>query len=143
MLTLVTLLFLTITPLTTMDTNTNEKSNLEQLYKHMCRAMIDKDTAALSAMHADDFVLQHMTGMQQNKQQYINAIADGTLNYYSVEYDKIDITVEGDKATLTGCSRVEAAVFGGGRHTWRLRLRLTMQRRQGHWLITYSTASTY
>lgn len=143
MLALVALLFLTITPLNAMDTNTNDKSNLEQLYRQMCRAMIDKDTAALKAMHADDFVMQHMTGMQQNKQQYINAIADGTLNYYSVEHDKIDITVEGDKAILTGCSRVNAAVFGGGRHTWRLRLRLTMQRRQGHWLITHSTASTY
>ena len=120
-----------------------DKEQIGALYENMYKAMIAKDTATLGKILSDDSVLVHMTGHRQSRKEYFSEISSGTLNYYSVEHDKIDITVEGDKAILTGCSRVNAAVFGGGRHTWRLRLHLTMQRRQGHWLITHSTASTY
>ena len=36
--------------------------------------MEEKDTATLNRVHADDFVLTHMTGMQQSKQVYIQSI---------------------------------------------------------------------
>ena len=119
------------------------KQAIETLYRQMYRAMIAKDTTTLSRVHADDFVLVHMTGMRQSKQEYINAIADGTLNYFSVVDESIDISIDGNAATLTGRSRVTAAVFGGGRHTWRLQLRFTLEKRDGQWLLTSSRASTY
>ena len=105
--------------------------------------MVEKDTASLNRVHADDFVLVHMTGMRQSKQQYINAIADGTLNYFSAEHEQMDIQIDGDTATLTGRSRVTAAVFGGGRGTWRLQLRFKLAKRDGRWQFTESRASTY
>ena len=39
----------------------------------------------------DGFVLTHMTEMHQSKQEYIRAIAGGTLNYYSAEHEQMDI----------------------------------------------------
>ena len=109
----------------------------------MCQAMIDKDTATLNEIHAPEFVLIHMTGMRQSKQDYVRAIADGTLNYFSATHDSIRIDVDGDQATMVGRSRVEAAVFGGGRHTWPLQLTLHLVRREGRWLLLDSRASTY
>lgn len=122
--------------------NTN-KQQIETLYKQMYKAMVEKDTATLNRVHADDFVLVHMTGMRQSKQQYIDAIADGTLNYYSAKHEQMDITIDGNNATLTGRSRVTAAVFGGGRHTWSLQLRFKLAKRDGRWHFTESRASTY
>lgn len=116
---------------------------IEGLYKRMCQAMIYKDTATLNEIHAPEFVLIHMTGMRQSKQDYVRAIADGTLNYFSATHDSIRIDVDGDKATMIGRSRVEAAVFGGGRHTWPLQLTLHLVRREGRWLLLDSRASTY
>ena len=113
------------------------------LYREMYQAMVEKDSATLNRIHADSFVLTHMTGMRQSKQEYIQAIVDGTLNYYSARHEEVDIVVDADTATLTGKSRVSAAVFGGGRHTWRLRLRFTLARQDGQWKITSSQASTY
>ncbi len=84
-----------------------------------------------------------MTGMHQSKTVYIQAIADGTLNYYSAEHDQMDIKIDGNRATLTGRSRVNAAVFGGGRHTWRLQLRFTLRKEHGNWLFTSASATTY
>ena len=107
------------------------------------RGMVAKDTVTLNRVHADDFVLTHMTGMHQSKQEYIKAIAGGTLNYYSAEHEQIEIKVSGNHATLTGRSRVTAAVFGGGRHTWHLQLMFQLVKRDGQWQFTSARASTY
>lgn len=120
-----------------------DKDMIEALYREMYKAMVEKDTATLNRVHADDFVLTHMTGMHQSKQEYIRAIAGGTLNYYSADHEQMDIKVNGNTATLIGRSRVNAAVFGGGRHTWRLQLRFTLCKEHGNWLFTSASATTY
>ena len=55
----------------------------------------------------------------------------------------MDAEIRGDTASLRGQSRVNAAVFGGGKHTWRLQQDLTLNKKDGRWLITGSQASTY
>ena len=121
----------------------SDKEQIETLYREMYEAMVRKDTVTLIRVHADDFVLIHMTGMHQSKQEYIRAIANGTLNYYSAEHEQIDITIDGNHATLTGRSRVNAAVFGGGRQTWRLQLYFDLVKEDGKWRFTTARASTY
>ena len=120
-----------------------DKETIEATYKRMYEAMVAKDTATLLSLHAPEFVLTHMTGMHQSKQEYIRSIAGGTLNYYSAQHEQMDITVNGDHATLTGRSRVNAAVFGGGRHTWQLQLSFTLVKHDGVWRFTSAQASTY
>ena len=109
----------------------------------MYKAMIDKDIPVLNSVMAVEAVLVHMTGVRQPKLQYLKEIKNGTLNYYSVEDDALHIDVDGDSATLTGRSRVNAAVYGGGRHTWCLQLQSTLVKRDGRWLLVESCASTY
>lgn len=121
----------------------DDKEQITQLYRDMYAAMVAKNRAELERVHDDSFVLVHMTGMNQSKQQYISAIMDGTLNYYSEKTDSIAINVSGDSAVMTGRSRVEAAVFGGGRHTWRLALRFEAKKTEGNWKLTKAQASTW
>ena len=121
----------------------DDKQQLAALYERMYKAMIAKDSTVLDEVHADDFVLVHMTGMHQSKPVYIRAIMDGTLNYYSAVTEELDVDVDGDKAVITGHSRVEAAVFCGGRHTWPLSLRFEARKENGTWRFTRSQASTY
>ena len=125
------------------DRTMNDKEQIIALYYQMYQAMVEKDTTTLNRIHAPEFVLVHMTGMRQSKQAYIQAIADGTLNYYSAEHEQMDLTINKEHATLQGRSRVSAAVFGGGRHTWPLQLTFQLVKRNGHWLFTESRASTY
>ena len=138
---LITILFWGITTII-MQAKT-DKEQIETLYREMYKAMVEKDTATLNRVHADVFVLTHMTGMHQSKQEYIRAIANGTLNYYSAEHEQTEIKVNGNHATLTGRSRVTAAVFGGSRHTWHLQLTFQLVKRDGQWLFTHAKASTY
>lgn len=55
----------------------------------------------------------------------------------------MDITVYGDTAKFTGQSKVNAVVFGGDRHLWRLQLSMKAVKRNGRWHITEAVASTY
>lgn len=120
-----------------------DEEKIIQLYKEMYTAMIRKDKAELERVHDDSFVLVHMTGMRQPKSVYISSILDGTLNYYSANHEKMQVTLSGNTAVLTGRSLVNAAVFGGGKHTWRLQLKFTLVKKSNDWYFTSASASTY
>ena len=55
---------------------------IRSLYEEMYIAMITKDKDKLELLHDNGFVLVHMTGMKQTKEEYIKAIVNGVLNYY-------------------------------------------------------------
>ena len=120
-----------------------DTEQIQEQYRKMYDAMIRKDEAALAAALDDSFVLVHMTGMRQPKATFLRAVMDGTLNYFSVRHENMPVTVSGDAATITGQSCVAAAVFGGGRHNWRLQQKITLKKKDGAWLMTESIASTY
>jgi len=105
--------------------------------------MVEKNESELNRVHDDSFVLIHMTGMQQTKREYIYAIMNGTLNYYSSENDSLEISINGTAAKVIGRSRVTAAVFGGGKHTWRLMLTFDLKKTNDEWKFTKAQASTY
>ena len=120
-----------------------DKEQVEDCYRQMYRGMIEKDRSLLSRELDDSFVLVHMMGMRQHKDAFIQAVENGTLNYYSADHQRMDVEIHGDTAELVGQSLVNAAVFGGGRHTWHLQLRLQLIRTDGAWKVTEAKASTY
>ena len=120
-----------------------DTEQIREQYGKMYDAMIRKDADALSAVLDDSFVLVHMTGMRQPKAAFIQSVLNGTLNYYSAQHEHMPVRVDGDTAELTGQSRVNAAVFGGGRHTWRLQQEITLTKTDGVWRMTRAVASTY
>ena len=124
-----------------MSNRTQEELN--RLYLEMYRLMIKKDISALDAILDDAFRLVHMTGMQQDKQSFLHAIENGTLNYYAAIQETTDSTIQNATADFVGKSRVTASVFGGGTHTWRLQLRIQFMNRGGNWMIGRTVASTY
>ena len=121
----------------------NDKENIENGYRQMYRGMVEKDSDMLTEVLDDSFVLVHMTGMRQSKTEFIRAVENGTLNYYSADHHRIAIDINGDSAVLIGRSSVNAAVFGGGRYTWRLQLKLKLIKKADAWKINEAKASTY
>ena len=118
-------------------------NELREIYKTVYRCMIEKDIETLSRLLDDSFGLIHMTGMRQSKSAYLTAIQDGTLNYFSADHDNITVEMNGDTAKLIGQSKVTAAVFGGGKHTWHLQQTIRFVRKNDHWLMMEAIASTY
>ena len=124
-------------------TGRDDEQLIRDAYIRMYEGMIAKDEAILREVLDDSFVLVHMTGMRQSREEFINAVLDGTLNYYSAEHEHMPVEINGDTAVLTGQSYVAAAVFGGGRSNWRLQQKCSFKRVDGAWKITRSVASTY
>ena len=113
------------------------------LYREYWRCMIANDADGLRGMMTDDYTLQHMTGVKQSAETFLKGLMDGTFNYFAAEHDSIEVTVSGDRASMIGKSRVLAAVYGGGKHSWRLRGEFSLRKEEGRWTLSSSRASTY
>ena len=116
---------------------------IKEIYKRYWQCMIDKDDKGLRELMSDYYYLMHMTGVKQSADTFIRGLLDGTFNYYSAEHDEIQVTVNGDSASMVGKSRVVAAVYGGGKKHWHLRGDFTLRKEEEQWKLTSSSASTY
>ncbi len=121
----------------------SDREQIEELYRTYWQCMIRKDVAGMDRLMADDYELRHMTGLTQPKQAFFRSVTSGELNYYSAKHDEIIVTVSGDTAAMIGRSKVEAAVYGGGKNIWRLQGDFTLRKEDGVWKLTSSRASTY
>ena len=109
----------------------DEKELIRGLYKKYWRYMINKDAGGLRSLMTRDYYLLHMTGVKQSAETFLKGLADGAFNYYSAEHDSIDVKIDGDRASMTGRSRVVAAVYGGRRSSWRLQGDFTLRKEEG------------
>ena len=121
----------------------DDVEQIRGLYREYWRCMIAKDADGLRGMMTDDYTLLHMTGVKQSAETFLTELLDGTFNYYSADHDSIEVTVSGDRASMIGKSRVLAAVYGGGKHSWRLRGDFSLRKENGRWKLSSSSASTY
>ena len=120
-----------------------EEEKISELYKDYWDYMIEKNIEGLRSLMSSDYCLYHMTGVKQSADEFIEGLRNGTFNYYSAEHDDIIVKVDGDEATMTGKSRVVAAVYGGGKGSWRLQGDFTLRKENENWKFTSSRASTY
>lgn len=119
-------------------------AEIKKLYELYWKLMIERDTEGLREIMTEDYHLYHMTGLMQSREEFLDQLAGGTFNYYSAVHDRIDVEVISDtEAEMQGFSRVEAAVYGGSRNTWRLSGDFTLRREEGVWKLSSSRASTY
>ena len=121
----------------------DEREEIRELYRQYWRCMIAKDGDGLRRLMADDYVLLHMTGARQSREEFLRGLKNGTFNYYSAQHDSIEVAIHGDAASMIGKSLVLAAVYGGGKHSWKLRGDFTLRKENGAWKLTGSRASTY
>ena len=121
----------------------DERETIREMYRQYWRCMIAKDAEGLRSLMAEDYVLLHMTGVRQSREEFLRRLRDGTFNYYSAEHDSIEVTISGDTAAMVGKSRVLAAVYGGRKNSWRLRGDFTLRKEKVGWRFTGSRASTY
>ena len=121
----------------------SDEEQIKELYRTYWNYMIVKNAEGLRDLMAGDYYLRHMTGVKQSVDEFLKGLLNGTFNYYSAEHDEIIVNINGDTATLTGKSRVLAAVYGGGKNSWRLQGDFTLRKENGNWKLTSSKASTY
>lgn len=120
-----------------------DEEYIKDMYSRYWDYMIAKDDKGLRSLMSDDYTLLHMTGVKQGADEFIRGLINGTFNYFSAEHDLVTVVISGDEAVMTGKSRVLAAVYGGGKHKWRLQGDFTLRKENGNWKLTSSKATTY
>ena len=99
-------------------------------------AMIEKDSDKLNEIICDNYTLTHMSGKTQTKQEFIDEIMDGTLNYFKSTIDNPDITIlEDNKAVFKADVTLDAKVYGV-KGTWTLHSRKKKKKIDGRWHIS-------
>ena len=99
-------------------------------------AMIEKNLEKLNEIICDNYTLTHMSGKTQTKQEFIDEIMDGTLNYYKSTINNPDIKVCGEnKAICKADVTLDAKVYGM-KGTWTLHSQQTLEKINDKWYIS-------
>ena len=121
----------------------SDKELLRKLYIDLCDASINKDLDKLNEILSDDYILVHMTGMKQSKEDYIESVKSGELAYYESNHESIEVNINGEEATIIGKTKTLASPFGSSKSRWNLRQDLKAKKINGKWMLTFSKASSY
>jgi ketosteroid isomerase-like protein len=71
----------------------NEIAAIKKLNYNWLNAYPKKDTATLSKILANDFILIKPAGLKQNKKDYLLNMADPNIETISVNIDSVDVTM--------------------------------------------------
>ena len=99
-------------------------------------AMIEKNLEKLNEIICDNYTLTHMSGKTQTKQEFIDEIMEGTLNYYKSTINNPDITIFCEnKAIFKADVTLDAKVYGI-KGTWTLHSQQTLEKINNKWYIS-------
>ncbi len=85
-----------------------------------CQAMTDADIETMRGIVSEDMTFTHMSGLKQTREEYFADIASGRLNYFTIGIEDPVIRVDGDRATVTFTSVLNADAYGA-RGTYRMK----------------------
>lgn len=121
----------------------SDKDIVKDLYNKLNWASINEDIITLNEILSDDYILIHMTGLKQTKNDYIKSVKKKELKYYEAIDDSIEVDIKENIARVVGKTKVLASPFGMKKSWWRLKQNMTLEKIDGKWLITKSIASNY
>ena len=90
-----------------------EENQILQEFKSHIEALIRKDKAGIEAFLDPSFQLIHMTGTVASKNQYVNDVMTGVLNYYHSKIINPEIEINNDTAKMKVDVNFDAKVYGG------------------------------
>lgn len=105
-------------------------------------AMVKKDIETLYKILDDDYILVHMTGYRQSKQEWLEQIENEEMKYYKTMPHKTIIKIDGNTAVFISDTKVDARIYGF-RNTWGMKTEMNLVKRGDSWypVITIATSN--
>ena len=123
------------------STNTNydndmnkAREEIEQYLSEWCKAMVDADTEKLGSMMADDIILRHITGQTQTKQEWLDEVGSGSMDYHKIEQSDVNIQFINSETADVSFTSVITATIWGSNGTWTLHNTMRLDRINGRWI---------
>jgi uncharacterized protein DUF4440 len=114
---------------------------LADLERRRLRALVDADLAVADQLHADDFQLITLSGDAVSKEEYLQRVAAGEVDYLAWDPEQIDVRVHDDAACLRYRSTIKIVVGGqelGPGRFWHTDL---YEKRGERWQVVWSQAT--
>lgn len=125
-----------------MDNLNNELEAIKEVVRKENQAMIRNDQTTLKEVIASEAVMEHITGVKQSRDEWLNQINKGRMKYYSLEEKDLQVKFEQNRAVVDVKTVLDARVYGF-RNKWRLEAVNYLNKVSGQWKIIASKASMY
>jgi len=112
---------------------TEEQHSVLYQAARYCEAMTEADMDTMRKIVSEDMTFRHMSGMRQTREEYFADVADGSLRYYTIGMEKPIVRVDGDHATVTYTSVLNANAYGA-RGTFRMQGTHHYEKRNDAWI---------
>ena len=124
-----------------MDLATQDKKEIENIFKKENRAMVEQDLTALKEIIAPEAILTHITGAEQSRDEWLKQIKICRMRYKKSVLKRIVIQlIDDDHASAVVQNLVTARIYGFT-NDWMLQIANQLIKREGKWIITSSKAS--
>jgi len=123
--------------ITGVDIAALNNEQLSVLYRQAkyCQAMTDADIETMAELVAEDVIFTHMTGVKQTRAEYFADVKDGSLRYYTIGIENLEIEVNGDFASIHYTSVLNANAYGA-RGIYRMEGTHKFEKVNGEWMTT-------
>lgn len=115
---------------------------MKELYEALYEAMINKEIDSINEILDSSFQIIHVNGMIQTKEEFMKAIADGTLVYESFEMMKVQESMMEDRGVLMIDSRIKANIYHTGIRNWNLSSKIALLKKE-KWQIYRIIETSY
>jgi uncharacterized protein (TIGR02246 family) len=107
------------------------------------RALVEGDLDRARELHAEDFQLITPSGQELSRDEYLEGVASGDLNYLSWNAGPIEVRMSADDTAAVIRYRSELEMVAGGHHVPRQRYWHTdlYERHDGRWQVIWSHAT--
>lgn len=111
------------------------KSEVLNRYKTIEQAMVDADIDTLNEIILDGTKFKHMSGKVQTKEEYLNDIKNGALDYQAYLIENEEIIINGDDAYIKARVTLTANAYGA-QGSWPFNINAHMKKINGIWYYT-------
>ncbi|WP_144781795.1 nuclear transport factor 2 family protein [Macrococcoides caseolyticum] len=118
------------------------EKKLHEIYRTLVDGMIEKDTHAIDRIMMDGSYLTHITGYKQKKCEWLKAIEEETMKYYSVREEFLEIIYRERTARVIARNLIDARI-DGYRNVWPLELTLFLAKFGKEWMISNIETKMY
>ena len=110
----------------------NQENELLNGFINFIQAIISKDKNVMNSFLDSSFILVHMSGNEEPKNQFINDVMGGVLNYYHSKIIEPKIKINNNSAEMNVDVNLDAKVYGM-KGNWTLHSRNTFIKKNGQW----------
>jgi ketosteroid isomerase-like protein len=118
-----------------------DEQKILAIYQRIDDAMVNKDTESLDNILDDDYILVHMTGYHQGKQEWLEQIEIEEMKYFKTMPQKTTITINDQTATLICNTNIDARIYGF-RNTWSMKMEMHFEKHGDNWCPVNAVATS-